>query len=548
MKRAKRSAVWDHFNIVNGGKEVKCSRVCDERRAEGITEKICSMIERDLMPINTVDGAGFQDLIAFIEPGYKIPSRPSVTSRVEARFEKKKSELKTKLATATGVALTTDCWTALTTESYITVTCHYFNAKWELKSAVLTTTSMSDRHTADNLAEKLNDIVETWGLSGRVTACVHDNARNIVLANNPTRVSWKSVACYAHTLNLAVNDGFAAAGISRAIVAAGRLVKHFHHSTIATKALEEKQEQMSLPPHRLIQSCKTRWNSVCDMFDRLVEQRWAVSAVLSDRSVTKLADARTLELRDDYWQLMEDIAPVLGTLKCATTVMSAESEVSISNTYPITFSLINKHLGASDEDSHKVADFKEKVRDCLGERMKIKSDDLYLSTPMVATMLDPRHKHLGFLPPATRRSAHSTLLQMATAERDSVTATGAATAGDDTVQTAGPRRHGAKPTSAMSLLLGETYSDARKGDVESEVDMYLKDAPAPLESNPTCWWKVNEGRFPTLATLAKRYLCTPGTSVPSERVFSAAGLTVNRLRTRLTPEHVNMLIFLNKNI
>ncbi|KAE8282448.1 hypothetical protein D5F01_LYC19857 [Larimichthys crocea] len=112
------------------------------------------------------------------------------------------------------------------------------------------------------------------------------------------------------------------------------------------------------------------------MFDRLVEQRWAVSAVLSDRSVTKLADARTLELRDDYWQLMEDIAPVLGTLKCATTVMSAESEVSISNTYPITFSLINKHLGASDEDSHKVADFKEKVRDCLGERMKLPGGQL----------------------------------------------------------------------------------------------------------------------------------------------------------------------------
>ncbi|XP_017544709.1 E3 SUMO-protein ligase ZBED1-like [Pygocentrus nattereri] len=387
-----------------------------------------------------------------------------------------------------------------------------------------------------------------WRLSGRVTACVHDNARNIVQANNPTRVSWKSVACFAHTLNLAVNDGFAAAGVSRAIVAAGRLVKHFHHSTIATKALEEKQQQMSLPPHRLIQSCKTRWNSVCDMFQRLVEQRWAVSAVLSDRSVTKLADARTLELRDDYWQLMEDMAPVLGTLKCATTVMSTESEVSISNTYPITFSQMNNHLGAADGDSHKVAEFKERVRDSLGERMKIKSDDLDSSTPMVATMLDPRHKHLEFLPPATRRSAHSKLLELATAERDSVTATGAATAGEDgnTVQSAAPQRHGA--TSAMSLLLGETYSNARKGGVESEVDMYLKDPPALLESNPTFWWKVNEGRFPKLAKLAKRYLCTPGTSVPSERVFSAAGLTVNRLRTRLTPDHVNMLIFLNKNI
>ena len=213
--------------------------------------------------------------------------------------------------------------------------------------------------------------MESWGLTGRVIACVHDNARNIVSANNPARVSWKSVCCFAHTLNLAVNDGFAAAGVNRVIAAAGRLVKHFNHSTPATKALEAKQKQMQLPAHRLIQSCKTRWNSVHAMFGRLVEQRWAVCAVLSDRSETKLTDARTLELRDDFWQLMEDIAPALEALQCATTVMSAETEVSISNTYPITFSLLNTHLKMANGDSSRVAEFKSKVRTSLGERMKV---------------------------------------------------------------------------------------------------------------------------------------------------------------------------------
>lgn len=160
-------------------------------------------------------------------------------------------------------------------------------------------------------------------------------------------------------------------------------------------------------------------------------------------------------------------------------------------------------------------------------------------------MVDPRHKHLGFLIPASRISAHSKLLELAMAEHVGSTSTNEATTGDDMpVQGAALQRH----TSAMTLLLGENYTTISNDDIEKEVDMFLKDPSPLLDSSPTEWWKVNEGRFPRLANVARRYLCIPGTSVPSERVFSAAGLTVNRLRTRLTPDHVNMLIFLNKNI
>ena len=98
------------------------------------------------------------------------------------------------------------------------------------------------------------------------------------------------------------------------------------------------------------------------MFGRQLEQRWAVTAVLSDRTVTKLQDARVLELKDEYWQLMEDVA-----LKCATTVMSAEKEVSISNTYSITFSLINSHRLRKEGDSSRLVEFKSKVRASLNE-------------------------------------------------------------------------------------------------------------------------------------------------------------------------------------
>ncbi len=109
---------------------------------------------------------------------------------------------------------------------------------------------MPSRHTAENLTAKLVNAVETWGLNGKVCACVHDNARNIVAANSPERVHWDSVPCFAHTLQLAVNYGFKVF-VHRVIVAAGRLVRHFNHSTPACKALEAKQEQMKLPKHRV---------------------------------------------------------------------------------------------------------------------------------------------------------------------------------------------------------------------------------------------------------------------------------------------------------
>ncbi|CAL9691264.1 unnamed protein product [Knipowitschia caucasica] len=99
----------------------------------------------------------------------------------------------------------------------------------------------------------------------------------------------------------------------------------------------------------------------------------------------------------------------------------------------------------------------------------------------------------------------------------------------------------------MALLLGNAYFCNAINTSEIEVKNFLTENPISLEVNPVHWWKTNTTRFPRVAKLAQKYLAIPGTSVPSERVFSTARLTVNRLRTRLSPEHVDMLIFMNKN-
>uniref|UniRef100_H2ZY19 HAT C-terminal dimerisation domain-containing protein n=1 Tax=Latimeria chalumnae TaxID=7897 RepID=H2ZY19_LATCH len=422
------------------------------------------------------------------------------------------------------------------TESYVTITCHFIR-QWKMESVILQTCAMPERHTAENLADMLNTAAETWNLKGKITTYVHDNASNIVLANTAL-LEWESNPCFAHTLQLAINDGFKFSSINRVVGAASRLVSHFHHSTVATQALKLKQQQQNLPQHRLMQYCKTRWKLINDMFQRLQEQRWAVAAVLSDRSFTKLVEARTLGLTDDNWQIIKELLPVLRSLKCATTVLFGESEVSISMVYPVTATLLSKHLKTVPEESNKVTEFKTAVSESLRLRLQPAALHRAEKAALISSLLDPRHKHLKFIDAPVRMANNNNIAgvgpytSMLEVEAANSTVKKLRTACDKHI--------------AMATLFGDDYY-MEKASVQTELENYILEPCIPPDQDPLEWWRVNENRYRKLARLAKAYLCIPATSVPAERGFSAAGLIVNRLHSRLSPEHVDMLIFLNKN-
>jgi len=69
----------------------------------------------------------------------------------------------------------------------------------------------------------------------------------------------------------------------------------------------------------------------------------------------------------------------------------------------------------------------------------------------------------------------------------------------------------------------------------------------PLE-NPLNWWKDHQNTYPALATIARKLLARPSTSVPCERLFSEAGNIVNDLRSSLDADSVAMLLFIEHNV
>ncbi|TKR64966.1 hypothetical protein L596_025432 [Steinernema carpocapsae] len=82
-----------------------------------------------------------------------------------------------------------------------------------------------------------------------------------------------------------------------------------------------------------------------------------------------------------------------------------------------------------------------------------------------------------------------------------------------------------------------------------EIDKYLGE-PVQSSTDPIQYWSnaLQNGSSPTLGQMAKKYLCTPATSVESERLFSTAALTLTDLRKSMTVENLQQLLFLKCNV
>ncbi|XP_011668672.1 zinc finger BED domain-containing protein 1 isoform X2 [Strongylocentrotus purpuratus] len=514
-------------------------------RSSKITKLIASMIGEVNLPISMVEEPSFRELLRYIEPEYTAPSQKSMTSQLRLLYDTKKANIKADLTNAASVAVTIDSWTSRTQEGYMTLTAHMVDEQWQSHALVLETSpvvavddegsTIPDRHIKVMLADQLRRVVEDWGLLEKVSAVVHDNGTNMKDIGMDALLVI-DVGCAAHTLQLAVNRGIESSfQISTMIRAANRLVCHFKHSAIAAKALEMKQDSKGQQKKKLVSSVATRWNSVLDMLERLIEVRWSISCVLSDRNVTTLAEATDLEMTANQWSLAETFIPCLKPLKVAAAVLSAEENLSCSVVHPIISGLLQNHLVVNMDDGEVIRNFKDMTRDQLESLFR--QPDYHVRTAAMGAAVDPRYKDLNFLHLADKEKIRTELLRCLEALQEV----------RDNAEPDVDDEDAADPELGIDFLMGTTAGPARERSADEEYDEFLSQMPVQLTVNPLTWWQGNYGRFPLLQQLARKYLAIPATSVPSERVFSAAGSIVTAKRSCLLPENLDMLIFLSEN-
>ena len=104
-----------------------------------------------------------------------------------------------------------------------------------------------------------------------------DNAANIGKACELSKWYDMKIGCFAHTLNLTASR--TAPIVSNNFAKWIRpAVTFFHKSHVGSQVLQEMQEKLGMPQHKLVMDVKTRWNSTYLMIDRYMKQRLAVAA------------------------------------------------------------------------------------------------------------------------------------------------------------------------------------------------------------------------------------------------------------------------------
>ena len=135
----------------------------------------------DVLPLSTVESAAFRKLIGGI-CSTQVPDRKSFTAHMDKLYDAMVKKVKEILETIDFVSITADVWTTHN-RSYLGMTVHWINPITLKRCKVaIACIRVTGHHTYDALAEKIEHVHASYGLTGKVTATVTDNALNFVKA------------------------------------------------------------------------------------------------------------------------------------------------------------------------------------------------------------------------------------------------------------------------------------------------------------------------------------------------------------------------------
>jgi hypothetical protein len=521
----------------------------------------------DEQPFSAVEGEGFKYYSKVMQPQFTLPSRRTVARDCFQLHLDEKQKLKAFFKSdCNRVALTTDCWTSIQNQNYLTLTAHFVDNEWNYQKRIISFTVIPN-HKGDTVGRKIEEVLRDWGIRNVSTITV-DNAtsNDVAVAYLHRKISTMNgmmgdgkcfhMRCAAHILNLVVNEGLKDKHLSITSVRdAVRFVKSSPHRAAKFK---ECIEFAGITCKKLVcLDVSTRWNATYLMLEAAEKFQAAFDKLEYEESSYREFFGKGSPPSSDDWDIVRAFISILKLFYEATNVFSTSQSVSLHSAFhqvsAIYCELKQATMNLNGVFASVGGDMMEKYNRYWGCATKM-NKLIYFGI-----ILDPRYK-LSYIE-WTFKDMYGV---------GSVFATGLIKSIKESLQKlydwykqAYDQNHNRQPLGNGENNVSNDETTAGRPSLMARADAFEQhleeqdsiDQQNELEGfySSKCvkrdpkfdllvWWKHNSTQYPILSTIAKDIFATPVSTVASESAFSTGGRVLETYRSSLKPEMAEALI------
>jgi hypothetical protein len=206
-------------------------------------------------PLSTVTQKAYIKHMDIIDPEFIVPGEKKIRMMIACSYSYNKEKLKQLLKTAQSISLTTDLWSSRSKHGYLGLTATWINQNFEIVDVLLEISYFPAPHTAEEIANKLKNIMQKWEIEDRVVTITTDNGANIVAAVRKLE-PIKRLSCAAHTLQLAIGKGLKL--VESLAACAKQLINFFSTQKQVERLIKVQKDSGYEEPLHLVQDISTR--------------------------------------------------------------------------------------------------------------------------------------------------------------------------------------------------------------------------------------------------------------------------------------------------
>lgn len=290
-----------------------------KKKTEAIVKYICG----DSKPLSTIDSPRFRAMLSVLDPRYQPPCRTTISEQhIPGMYQKLRDSVLTALSSAKNSCLpmfsfTTDGWSSITTEPYLSLTVHIVDSKFVMRRYTLETRYVPEQKTGVNLAIIIAELLESWSLEKTDVACITtDSASNMI--KMAEEGEFIRLPCFGHLLHNGIKTAMKQLTTMECTRKLREIVAYFHASHRRQLKLNSELKSSGKKPLHLLSDCPTRWGSTYQMYSQVLENLPEIKRVLVE-------DAARLVPTPDEEAIVRTVVEALKDYQYMTDGLSGDN-------------------------------------------------------------------------------------------------------------------------------------------------------------------------------------------------------------------------------